>query len=107
VLRRFYSENTTFSFISDEFNGMNAPAGEGMAPRPKTPRNFGSLKEAERENADSRIYLGVHWRFDADAGIAQGNQVGRSVFDRVLTCLDDKGAKFACPLFKPLEDQPK
>jgi len=107
VLRHFYRENTAFSFTSDEFNGMNSPAGEGMPARTVVTRNFSTFKDAERENADSRIYLGVHWRVDADAGIAQGNQVGRSVFDHALTCLDKEGASIACPLFKGLEDEPK
>jgi membrane-associated phospholipid phosphatase len=106
IMRRFYTDDTPFAFTSDEFNGKNSPAGSGMAPRPVQTRNFSSFREAERENADSRIYLGVHWRFDADAGIAQGNQVGASVFDRILTCVDSSGAASACPLFSRIEDEP-
>jgi len=28
--------------------------------------------------------MGVHWQFDADAGIQQGNQVGDYVFDHAF-----------------------
>ena len=50
--------------------------------RPLHPVTFKSFREAEFDNAKSRIFMGVHWQFDADAGIKQGNQVGDYVFDR-------------------------
>jgi hypothetical protein len=36
------------------------------------------------ENHDSRIYLGVHWRFDQDAGLNQGRAIGDFVFNNYL-----------------------
>lgn len=39
-------------------------------------RSFGSFTEAAQENARSRIYLGVHYQFDADSGIAAGLAIG-------------------------------
>ncbi|MEU4780157.1 carbohydrate binding domain-containing protein [Micromonospora sp. NPDC023633] len=42
-------------------------------------RPFGSFTEAARENARSRVYLGVHYQFDADAGLAAGLAVGAHV----------------------------
>jgi hypothetical protein len=36
-------------------------------------------KNAEQENSDSRIWMGVHWRFDTDNGIKLGEQVGDDV----------------------------
>ncbi len=36
---------------------------------------FSNLTEAESENAESRIYLGVRWQSDADEGIVQGKHV--------------------------------
>lgn len=35
-----------------------------------------------REAADSRLYGGIHYRFDADAGIDQGTAVGRYAVER-------------------------
>ena len=48
------------------------------------PRSFASLSQAEEENGQSRIYLGIHWAFDKTAGIAQGRRVAQYVFDHAL-----------------------
>ena len=47
--------------------------------RPLHPRRFTSLSQAEEENGQSRIYLGIHWSFDKTEGIAQGRKVARFV----------------------------
>ncbi|MGD9924810.1 MAG: hypothetical protein AB7V13_25680, partial [Pseudorhodoplanes sp.] len=67
VLRNFYAEGTAFTFRSDEYNGINRPDGSST-PRPEIVRSFANFRAAEDENARSRIYIGVHWQFDADAG---------------------------------------
>lgn len=33
-------------------------------------------KNAEGENSNSRIWMGVHWRFDGDNGVRLGRQIG-------------------------------
>jgi len=48
------------------------------------PRFFSSLSQAEEENGQSRIYLGIHWRFDKTEGIAQGQRVANYVFDHAF-----------------------
>ncbi|MER7417518.1 carbohydrate binding domain-containing protein [Micromonospora peucetia] len=42
-------------------------------------RHMSGFDQAAQENALSRIYLGVHYRFDADAGLATGASVGAYV----------------------------
>jgi vanadium chloroperoxidase len=54
------------TFVSDEFNGISRD-NKGTV-RPKHVRNFpGGLWEMIVENGLSRVYLGVHWVFDAFA----------------------------------------
>jgi membrane-associated phospholipid phosphatase len=69
-------DNITIKFVSDEFNGKTTD-NSGVA-RPRIEETF-TLREAINENAISRIYLGVHWIFDAtggeDVGIAIANKV--------------------------------
>jgi hypothetical protein len=48
--------------------------------RPAGTRHFDSLSAAAIEDGRSRIYLGVHYQFDADYGISTGTSVGDYVF---------------------------
>lgn len=83
VLRRFYArDDIAFTFVSDEFNGVTLDR-EGNV-RPLMPRRFRSLSEAEEENGQSRIYLGIHWAFDKREGIAQGRRVAEHVLDHAF-----------------------
>jgi hypothetical protein len=47
------------------------------------PRRFGSFDEAAAEAAMSRLYAGIHYRFDNDTGLAQGRCVGQVIVDRI------------------------
>jgi len=79
VLRNYYGrDNIAFTFTSDELNGQTVDTNGQV--RPLLPRSFRSLSQAEEENGQSRIYLGIHWSFDKTAGIAQGRQVANLVF---------------------------
>jgi len=83
TLRRFYgTDGIPFTFISDEFNGVTQDD-EGNT-RPLVSRSFQTLSQAEEENGQSRIYLGIHWEFDKTEGIAQGRQVANFVFDNAF-----------------------
>lgn len=73
------SNGPEFTFVSDEYNGFNSDPGS-PTPRPRMPQKFPGFAKPERDNADSRIYLGIHWKFDADDGIDQGNKVADYVF---------------------------
>jgi hypothetical protein len=83
MLRRVYgTDSIAFTFVSDEFNGMTRD-NQGRV-RPRMARSFSSLSQAEEENGQSRIYLGIHWAFDKTAGIAQGRRVADYVFNHLF-----------------------
>jgi len=105
ITRRFYgvnsrSNDTLFdgiTFVSDEFNGINRD-NKGTV-RPKHVRSFpGGLWQMIIENGLSRVFLGVHWVFDAFAtdgtdnpdlgqnigGIPLGLQIADDIYDSGL-----------------------
>lgn len=59
------------------------------ASLPGVTRSFGSITQAARENADSRVFIGYHFRHATDAGLAQGRAVGRYMVERALRPLDN------------------
>jgi hypothetical protein len=84
TLADFYgTDHITFSFASDELNGINKN-GDGSARTAVGPRTFTSFSAAAEENAMSRIYLGIHWIFDATSGIAQGDKIANFDFSHIL-----------------------
>jgi hypothetical protein len=90
ILRNFYrTDRIAFTFVSDEFNGETLD-NEGHV-RPLSPRSFSSLSQAEEENGQSRIYLGIHWSFDKTEGIKQGRRVADYVFKNALVPLRERG----------------
>jgi hypothetical protein len=86
ILRNFYNtDDIPFTFVSDELNGVTLdPNGD---VRPLLPRSFSSLSQAEEENGQSRIYLGIHWAFDKTEGIVQGRRVADYVFTHAFVPL--------------------
>jgi hypothetical protein len=84
ILRNFYgTDNVAFTFVSDELNGVTRDNNGNV--RPLRPRSFTSFSQAEEENGQSRIYLGIHWSFDKTEGIAQGRKVANHVFANLFT----------------------
>src|SRR5438477_7709597 len=84
TMRRFFgTDNVAFTFVSDEFNGVTKDNAGNM--RPYMPRSFANFSQAEEENGQSRIYLGIHWSFDKTQAIAQARNVANYVFDHAFT----------------------
>lgn len=81
IMRNFFgTDNITFTVGTDEPIVSNVT------------RTFNSFTEAGRENGVSRVYLGVHFRFDADIGFSSGTLLGNKVYRellRPLTCRGD------------------
>ena len=74
--------------MSDEFNGETLDNDGHL--RPLVHRSFSSLSQAEEENGQSRIYLGIHWVFDKTEGINQGRRVADYVFKNALAPLPER-----------------
>jgi len=73
VLARFFS------------NGQIPFTTTSGAPFPGIIRSFSSFSQAAQENADSRIYAGIHFRAATEDGLQQGEKIGRYVFRNFLT----------------------
>jgi hypothetical protein len=92
VMEDFYHTDAIpggLTIISDEFNTITIDQNGHI--RPLMPRTYNSFSQMAGENAQSRIYLGIHWQFDAVEGIRSGNGIGDYVYTHALR-----------PLFGPL-----
>ena len=78
----FGTAHIRFTFTSDEFNSITVDQ-NGLV-RPTLPRTFDSFNQASGENALSRIYLGIHYNFDATEGIKCGDEIADYVFEHSL-----------------------
>jgi hypothetical protein len=86
VLRKFYGrDDVSFTFVSDEFNGITKD--NTGTTRPLLPRTFCTFSQAEEENGQSRIYLGIHWSFDKTEAITEGRRVADYVLANAFTPL--------------------
>ena len=55
---------------------------------PEAPlRRFASFSAAAKENADSRVRAGLHFRFATDAGLQLGERIGQQAVRTLLTPL--------------------
>jgi hypothetical protein len=87
VLEDFYHSDAIpnggkITIISDEFNTVTIDQNGHV--RPLLPRTYTSFSQMAGENAQSRIYLGIHWHFDAVEGIRSGDGIGDYVFTHAL-----------------------
>ena len=63
----YHTDNIAFSWMSDEYNGHTVD--QYGKVRPAVTRHYETLSQAAYENAESRIYLGIHWPWDRDKGL--------------------------------------
>jgi PAP2 superfamily len=61
---------------------------------PGLTRTFSSWEAMARENGLSRVYLGVHYQFDADDGYTTGDQVGSWMFSNQLQAIPEPSSAF-------------
>jgi hypothetical protein len=84
VLELFFgSDNASFSTTSDGLPGVT--------------RSFSSFSQAAEEAGQSRIYGGIHWQYDNQAGLTSGRELGEHVFFNFLTPAVSAGTCAAGP----------
>lgn len=74
--RGFMPNNTSFTFVSEEYDGEGVDPVAGSL-RPLVPVRYRNIETASTENARSRVFNGSHWQVDSDIGKLQGEQVAR------------------------------
>lgn len=93
---RCAADDIKYELHSDEFNGKavddiycakfndcvvdpeNPIDPEEANKRPLLTRSL-TIDEAIEENRVARVYLGVHWEFDQDAGVAIGEEIAQNI----------------------------
>lgn len=68
-----------FDLISDELNGTSLD--ENGSRRVRHVRAL-TIERAIEENVSSRVYLGVHWRFDGKEGQKNGMEIAQLIHER-------------------------
>jgi PAP2 superfamily len=61
------------------------------APFAGLTRAYESFSEAAQENADSRVYAGVHFRYSTAEGLTLGEQIGRFIVESTLHPVTEEG----------------
>ena len=74
-------------FFSNDHIAFTTTSG---APFAGITRSFSSFSQAAHENADSRVFAGIHFRAATEDGLEQGKKVGRYVFTNFLTPVGDR-----------------
>ncbi|MEL7309998.1 MAG: vanadium-dependent haloperoxidase [Pseudomonadota bacterium] len=64
------------------------PLSEKIVMQPTT-RTFARFSDAAEQCSLSRVYLGIHFRYDAVEGVALGRRVGKHLLGRLLNPVDD------------------
>ena len=93
--------SATAATVLAEFFGNDAIAftssAEVAAGGPVITRSFDGFWEAAEEAGASRIYGGIHWSFDNEAGLAAGHSVGEFVAENLLRPRGNAGHVAAAP----------
>jgi hypothetical protein len=78
----FQTNNLQFTVTTDDFNTQaENQYGDILDLQPRT---FAHFSDAADENAQSRIYLGIHFDFDKEQGVAEGYRIADYDFNNEL-----------------------
>ncbi len=72
VMRDYFGDNVSFTAHTEDANAAGVT------------RSFSSFSAAATEDGFSRLYLGVHYRWDTEQGLAAGGSVGDYAFQHAL-----------------------
>ena len=75
------SDDIAFSFVSDELDGRSIDPDNTV--RGRHLRRFTGLHQAIYENSVSRVFLGVHWRFDGTSGQSATQMMANASVDNI------------------------
>jgi membrane-associated phospholipid phosphatase len=81
VLAALFGDNVSFT---SQLDGQNASSQRPLDPSLIVTRSFASFKAAATEAGLSRIYGGIHFAFDNEAGHAAGVLVGQLVVTELM-----------------------
>ena len=70
ILAHEFGEHARFTIESDQMPGVG--------------RSFSTFNAALEEVKDARVFAGIHWRFDCDAGQAIGEKVAQYILDNAF-----------------------
>jgi hypothetical protein len=79
---REFGDRYPFTMTTAEVNAAG-PFSPVIRMNPAT-RSFASFSDAAIECAVSRVYLGIHFRYDAEVGNQLGKQIGAYIWDNAL-----------------------
>ena len=79
ILTGLFGEHVAFT---SRIDGQNAPSQKPLDPADILTRSFSSFTDAAKEASVSRIYGGIHFRFDCDAGLQAGERIGAWVLEQ-------------------------
>jgi membrane-associated phospholipid phosphatase len=86
ILSSTFGDAQPFSMVTAQVN-EGGPLSPLMDVTPPA-RSFESFSAAAKECALSRVYLGIHFRYDSEAGNALGTQIGQYALQHFLVPLE-------------------
>lgn len=84
VMARTFGDDVTYTVGTQDPNAVGVE------------RTFTSFSQAAEENARSRVFLGVHYQFDADDGLDTGYNLADNLTDNFLTYQESCPATGPC-----------
>jgi len=88
VLADTFGEDRPVTMVTERVDRAG-PMSEKIPIDPAT-RSFSSFAAAAEECAQSRVYLGIHFRYDSEAGTELGRKVGAHVVESILRPRQDR-----------------